>query len=418
MIQGFLEAAAGQHCMATVLGLVARWLPGAPAVPCGNTGRMWLLRVGLYALTSQKAVAEDWVYIFDHTVQLGKTKVLIIVGIRLSQWESQGRGPLRHKDIAVLDVVPMEHSSGDIVHARLNVVAQQTGTPREIVSDGGTDLAKAIAQFQKEHPGVARGYDIKHKTALLLQRQLDKDPRWANFVRNVTQARARLALTGLACFCPPSLKPKARYMNLEPLIRWGCRTLAFIDHPHDLPGQTVDVVVLREKLGWLGQYREALYHWSVLLQIAATAESYVRAEGYHAGIASQLGERLSGLAINEAAYAMGLAVIQFVTEQSAQARPGEKLIGSSEVLESLIGRYKRVQGTHSQGGVTPLILSVGAMVLDLSAETIRRALSAIRTHDVIQWCRDHLGFTLQSQRRYLHLEQKPETKPLSQPESF
>ena len=111
MIQGFLEAAAGQHCMATVLGLVARWLPGAPAVPCGNTGRMWLWRVGLYALTSQKAVAEDWVYIFDHTVQLGKTKVLIIVGIRLSQWESQGRGPLRHKDIAVLDVVPMEHSS-------------------------------------------------------------------------------------------------------------------------------------------------------------------------------------------------------------------------------------------------------------------------------------------------------------------
>ena len=52
---------------------------------------MWLLRLGLYELTRPKPKADDWVLIFDHTVQLGGMKALIIVGIRLSQWERATR---------------------------------------------------------------------------------------------------------------------------------------------------------------------------------------------------------------------------------------------------------------------------------------------------------------------------------------
>ncbi|MGA2068143.1 MAG: hypothetical protein ABSG86_24440 [Thermoguttaceae bacterium] len=170
VVQGLLVARAGQRCLAAVLGLVARLLPGMPEVPCANTGRMWLLRLGLYELRRPKPKADDWVWILDHTVQLGGMKALIIVGIRLSQWEEQ-RGPLRHEDLTVLDVMPMRHSSGRAVEARLEAVAKQAGAPRAIVGDGGTDLKCGIASFQKTHHGVARLYDIKHKMALLLQGQ-------------------------------------------------------------------------------------------------------------------------------------------------------------------------------------------------------------------------------------------------------
>jgi hypothetical protein len=411
MVQGMLVAAAGQRSIAAVVRLVARWLPGVDDVPCANTGRMWLLRLGLYELQRKKPAAEDWVYIFDHTVQMGPLKVLIIVGIRLSTWEARGRGPLEHKDLTVLDVTPMERSSGDAVEARLRAVAATTGVPRQIVSDGGTDLAKGIKQYQKEYPAVSRVYDIKHKMALLLKARLDGDPRWTKFLNAVNQARARVTLTGLAALAPPNLKVKARYMNLPPLIRWGLATLRILDdRPKQLP-LAADPETLREKLGWLSQYREALYHWSVLLEIADIADRYVRAEGYHAGAAAALEEQLSGLAINACAHTMQTEVIQFVSRQSAQARPEEHLIGSSEVLESLIGRYKRLQGTQSAGGVTPLVLAVGAMVLDLTTSILGQALSAIRVRDVLTWCREHLGLTLQAQRSHLYREQKQETNP-------
>lgn len=417
-LKGLLVARAGQRCLASVLELVSPWLPGGAGVPCANTGRMWLLRMGLFELNRPKPQADDWVWIMDHTVQLGTLKVLVVVGVRLSEWEPD-RGPLRHEDVALLDLVPMRRSDGRVVEGRLQAIAEKTRDPRAIVCDGGTDLRKGIAGFRETRPNVAAPYDVTHKMALLLQAKLERDPRWGKFISTVNQTRARVALTELACLSPPSLKAKARYMNLSPLVRWGQRTLRFLDDPHEIPGETIDPERLEEKLGWLRDCREALYQWSVLLAIAETTEQYVRQEGYHAAATEQLRQRLDGLGINAAAQAMETAAIGFVEEQSLAAWPGEHLIGSSEVIESLIGKYKQLQGTHRQAGVTPMVLAFGAMVVNHTHHAVATALHATRTSDVLQWCRKHLGFTLQAQRRYAFAkEQKPDTKSPPQPASF
>jgi hypothetical protein len=410
-IRGLLLARVGQRALAAVLGLVARWLPGAAETPCPNTGRMWLLRVGLHELTRPLVRADDWLWILDHTIQLGGMKALVIVGIRLRSWQKRPT-PLCHEDLTVLDVMPMRHSHGAAVEARLEAVVQRTGKPRAILGDGGTDLKCGIARFQETHPGVARLYDIKHKLALLLQGQLEKDPRWAKFIAGVNQTRARVLLTDLAFLLPPDLKAKARYLNLSPLVGWGQKTLHFLDGPRDLPDKTVDRKALEEKLGWLREYREALYHWAVLLAIAEGAAHYVRHAGYHAVAAEELQQRLAGLQINAATASMARAAGEFVAEQSAHAHPGERLIGSSEVLESLIGKYKHLQGTHRQGGMTPQVLAFGAIVAQKTAAAIGKALADIRTCDVLQWCRQHLGTTLQSQRHHAYQEQNRDKKLL------
>jgi hypothetical protein len=418
VLKGMLVARAGQRCLAAVLGLVAPWLPGVEETPCANSGRMWLLRVGLFELSRPKPKAGDWVWIMDHTVQLGTLKVLVVVGVRLSAWEP-ARGPLRHEDMVLLDLVPMRRSDGKVVEERLKVIEEKAGKPRAIVCDGGTDLRKGIAGFRQTRCDVAAPYDVTHKMALLLQSQLERDPRWGKFVSAVNQTRARVALTELACLSPASLKAKARYMNLSPLVRWGRNALRFLDHPREIPGETIAPPRLEAKLGWLRDYREALYQWSVLLAIAETTEHYVREEGYHAAATEELRQRLDGLGINPAAQAMETAAVEFVGEQSLAARPGEHLIGSSEVIESLIGKYKQLQGSHQRAGVTPLVLAFGAMIARHSTDAIATALEAVRTCDVLQWCREHLGLTLQAQRRYAFAEeQKPDTKLLPQPASF
>ena len=402
MMRGLLEARAGQRSLAAVLRMVSRWLPGGAATPCANTARMWLLRRGLYELVRPRRKADDWVWILDHTVQLGPHKALAIVGVRLGRWK---RRPLRHDDVTVLDITPMLHSTGEAVESRLAATAEKTGVPRAIVCDGGTDLRRGIANFQKTRPGIACLYDVKHKMALLLQRELEKDARWAKFIGQVNQTRSRLTLTNLACLIPPNLKAKARYMNLEPLTRWGRSALAFLDEARDIPGQAVDRSAVEEKLGWLRDYREALYHWSVLLAIAETVERYVRREGYHATAAESLRGRLAGLVIDASAQKMTEDALRFVAEQSSQSRRGERLIGSSEVLESLFGKYKHLQGIHRQGGMTPQLLALGAAVGRQTVGAVRRAFATIRTRDVVQWCRQHLGLSLQAQRKYAFKEQ-------------
>ena len=160
-----------------------------------------------------------------------------------------------------------------------------------------------------------------------------------------------------------------------------------------------------------------LYHWSVLLAIAETAENHVRYEGYHRAAADQLRERLDGWGDQRGRAGHGNG--DTGVRGRAVARHGRGAADcSSEVLESLIGKYKDLQGKNSRGGMTPQLLAIGAVVMEKTTETIRRGLTAIRTCDVWRWCREHLGLSLQGQRTYAYKEQKQDIKLLPAPNSF
>lgn len=124
-------------------------LPGA--APAWYTGRLWLLRVGYSKLTRPKAQATDWVWIIDHTIQLGVQKGLVILGVRLSALPAPGTC-LRHEDVEPIALYPVRTSNGEVVYQQLTAAVAHTGVAREILSDGGSDLQAGIAQFQQAHP--------------------------------------------------------------------------------------------------------------------------------------------------------------------------------------------------------------------------------------------------------------------------
>lgn len=395
-LQMVLSAATSIRSATGVLQLLSGQLPFLEQAPCPNSGRGWLLRIGLFRLTCEKEAAEDWVWMMDHTLQLGPYKCLIILGIRLSDWDSER--PLRHDDMTLLNLTPMEHSCGELVCEQLLATAGDTGLPRAVVSDEGTDLKRAMELFQQQHPQVRHQHDMKHKNALLLRKELDRDPRWAEFVKEANRTKLATTQTSLAFLNPPGLKTKARYMNLDTLVQWGRRTLAYLEADGREADLSVSRRTLREKLGWLRSYRPALGRWAELLKVARTAEKAVQG-GVHPLICKELRTQLKPLATTPAARRMSENVLAFLREQSSGMPAHDRLIGSSEVLESIIGKYKRVQSCHSKGGMTAMLLSIGAMVGPKTTSTIAHALECIRTADVDHWCKEHLGITLQSQRR-------------------
>ena len=395
-LQMVLSAATSIRGAAAVLDLLDGRLPGMEQAPCPNSGRLWLLRIGLFRLTCRKQEADDWVWMIDHTLQLRPYKCLIIIGIRLSAWDQ--KRPLEHADMTLLNLTPMEKSTGEQVQEQLEAAARQTGLPRAVVSDEGTDLKRSMELFQEAHPQVRHQHDMKHKNALLLKRELERDSRWGAFVKHANRTKLATTQTSLAFLNPPGLKTKARYMNLDTLVRWGVRALAYLEASGGALELAVDRGKLQEKLGWLRSYRSALWCWSELLSIARTAERLVQG-GIHRSIGDELRVQLQPLVTTPAGRRMSRAILAFVGEQSAGMSVDERLIGSTEVLESIIGKYKRVQSCHSKGGMTAMLLSIGAMLGNLTPRTIKQALEAVRSVDVDAWCKHHLGITLQSQRR-------------------
>ena len=92
-------------------------------------------------------------------------------------------------------------------------------------------------------------------------------------------------------------------------------------------------------------------------------------------------------------------LITFARHESASARPGERLVGSSEVEESVFGKLKTLEGDQCSSGFTRYVLSLGAVVGDWTTARIKDALDKTPVKLVKAWCKAHLPVSVPAQRR-------------------
>jgi hypothetical protein len=398
MLQMVLSGAISFRACSAIVKLLQPFLPQFDAAPAPNTVQWWLLRLGLHELQRPKEKADDWIVMVDHTLQLGARKCLLIVGIRQSAWE-QLTEPLEHEHLTMLALEPVEKSNGGQVDRQLQGVAEKVGVPLAILSDEGSDLTNGAALFKERHPQTHVLNDIAHKAAVVLKHELLADPRWDDFVKHCGQTQPKVKQTELGHLAPPTLKIKARYMNLGPLIGWGEKMLRLVDTPAVERPDELELSRLDEKFGWIRDFRTALVDWNDVHLVKETVLEYARSEGYHAQAAAELRQQIDLVPHTPAGRRVAAALVEFVKQQSQGMKSGESLPASSEVLESLIGKGKRLQGQHSRGGFTKMILGMAASVVQITQDRIRKALETVCTLDLVEWCEDNLGSSLTAQRR-------------------
>lgn len=381
-----------------VVGIMAEEWQLSLGVPQWSTIRLWLMRVGHSKLTRPKQRADDWVWLIDHSVQIGPQKCLVILAIRLSQLPPPGEC-LRHEDLEPIELLPVEHSTKQTVFEQLEGATAKTGVPRAIVDDHGADLHGGVELFRQEHPETSEIYDVKHKAACLLKRRLERDARWKEFCRQVGQTKFQAQQTELAFLVPPSQRSKARYMNLETLIRWGQGTLRLLENKPAAVLKFCTTERLEEKFGWLRVFRESLREWSEFVAVIESALDFVREEGLSPGAGRALQAMLEPLRLSASGRRLAEQLQAFVRDESSKARPGERLPGTTEVLESCFGKLKFLEKDQSKSGFTGLVLSLCALLSPTTAEVVQQSLEFSRTKDVWHWCREKLGPSVQAQRK-------------------
>jgi len=394
-----LAAAASLRGASRAMEVMAATLHLPFPCPSWFAGRLWLLRLGYYKLTRPKVHADDWVWIVDHTVQLGDDKCLVILGLRLCDLPSADRC-LSHEDVEPIELTPVKKSNGEVVYQQLEQAVAKTGVPREIISDHGTDLNAGVEKFCQQHPHTSALYDIKHKTAAVLKRELDQDADWNTFTQLANQAKPRVQQTAWAALVPPNQKTKARYLNVDVLVTWGQKMLTFLDAPQDSREPTCNRELVQEKLGWVTRFRSQLEDWGEFFEIIAATESLVRHHGLYQDVHLKLEKHLLPLqAQTERTQRVRRELVAFVAEQEAQVHPGERLLGSSEVIESVLGKMKRLEQDQSKSGFTGLLLGLSALVSTTTTAVIQKALETVPTKQVGAWCQETLGQTVQAKRR-------------------
>jgi hypothetical protein len=385
-----LQAGASMRGAAAGLSLIAARLDLDVAMPSFSAVRSWLLRLGCHALTCTLP-SGVWVWLVDHTVQIGACKLLVIVGCLLQE-APLGERPLRQSDLHLVHLSLMEHSTKEAVAVELERAAERTGVPRQIASDQGADLNGGVKLFQEQHAGIAHVHDLAHQAANVLKQRWGKDERWSALVARLAQTGAKLRQTREAHLVGPTMRPKARFMNVGPTLRFAGRVLKLLDTP--TPRARTE-----EHYGWLRDYREALTSWTSEHAVTEAALQHVRTHGVGQDTVTALETEWSQVEWTPGARDVAARLRTAVRTEGAQAQPGESLVGSTEVLESTFGTLKRLEGSYAGDGFTGLSLALGAILGNRSEEQVREALEAVPKKEAESWVKRLLGTTVQMFRR-------------------
>jgi len=399
---------------------MARFFSFSASIPSWGSHRLWLLRVGYYKLTRAKEIADDWVWIVDLTIQAGSMKCLTVLGLRFSAWDDTRKNKtLTHADVEPIMLVPVEQSNGEIVYQQLEEATRKTGVPRQIIADWGSDVKAGIRKFIQTHPQTDYIYDVKHFTACLLEREFKSDLMWVEFTKWASQIRSAWHQTPFSYLEPPNQRSKSRYMNMDILVDWGGKMLAFMDHLQERCPNESEREIIQEKMDWILQFRADLAEWKTILDLVEKTETYVRTRGFFPGCDQPLRSllRLSPPS-TERTIRMRWSLIEYVLDESLKAQPGECLLGSSEVIESVFGKFKYMQREHEKGSLTGMVLAIPAMVSQLTQEGVQCALEAVPVQKVRTWMKKTFGKSARVKRKEafsipVNTEQKPDQIRLS-----
>ena len=364
-------------------------------MPSFGAVRSWLLRLGCYALTCVLP-AGAWVLLIDHTVQIGPCKLLVIVGCPLASLPL-GERPMRHSDLHLVGMSLMEHSTDETVAAELEKARERVGVVRQIVSDSGSDVNGGVKRFQQKQQGVAdvaHTHDMAHVAANWLKQIRGRDTKWTDFVAKLAQAGAKVRQTRDAHLRPPTVRAKARFMNVAPTLRFAVRVLRLLDKGE--PSARV-----KENYAWLDDYRQEIANWQNEQAVVDMTLEHIRTHGIGQDTVAQLDAAWSPLKLVQGtgAYDLATRLRTAARNESVQAKPGEKLVASTEVLESIFGKMKRLEGDYANDGFTGLPLALGAFLGEQTEEQTQKALEAVPKKEAESWVKKVIGTTVQMYRR-------------------
>jgi hypothetical protein len=379
---------------------------GIAVGPCAETIRLWLLRVGLFLLRRPLPPCTDWVYLLDLTIQLGQHKCLVILGISLAQFRRNGCR-LKHHDVHVLSVQVLVHCNGETIYQQLTAVCKRTGTPIEIASDHGSDVLAGIRLFRADHTEVVEIYDITHGLALLLKRYLEADVHWDGFVKACQQTRQQLQQTAGSFLQPPAWRQKARYLNLEAHLAWANDMLVLLGAKADVTlaeqlGCSVkqSKMWLAEKLGWLRGYQEEVRQWSYFHKVVKCAEEEIKHEGLHQSSWRRIRQALQeDQPVTQREKRFLQETLKLVRDEGAKVPAWQRYVGSTDVLESLFGKYKELAEHGPSREITANVLMIPLFATALTAQLLCQALESVHEQDVRVWVEQHLGSSPQTKRR-------------------
>jgi hypothetical protein len=225
----FLEARISFRAVCRVLSLLACAL-GIKRAPCAQSVINWVLRLSIVRIEaarglrgvflSQAPFSNGLIWMIDISIGLGSGKIIAVLALDAHHHRLVGGAPaLDHVHCIAVSVA--DSWSGEAIADLLKRLIAQMGRPAAYLKDGGSELQKAVEVL--EPLGLASPCidDISHAAANMLKHYYQHHPAFERFLSACGRVSGQLKQTLLACLAPPTVRTKARFMNVHRLFSWA-----------------------------------------------------------------------------------------------------------------------------------------------------------------------------------------------------
>lgn len=351
-------------------------------LPCENSIQNWVSKMGLYEL--EKVVrpldGQEVSLIIDESIRLGKEKQLVILAVPI---EKQKESALCFSDIEVVHIEGSTSWTSEKISEVIEGLKKKRGfSIKTIISDEASTLKKT-SQLQN----IPHVPDICHLIGTCLKKTFEKSDEYQAFTSELNSFKSKGVNQDLSYLSPPKQRSKARFMNQASPVKWAKKVLGKLK-AKKLKGKELDFFKP------LTEHEKIIESLSKCLEIAKEISLPFKTTGLSNKTLSKARKDIEALKDTDSKVCNFLKFIgEYLDkyEEVISASIRTNLHVSSEIIESLFGKFKSKANNYALTGLTRLNLELplyGLQTVDLQSKVIT-ALQTISMSDLKGWIKRH-----------------------------
>lgn len=365
--------------------------------------RNWTLKMGYYELTHQKQKSDDWIAILDHSIQFGREKILVVLGIKESDFFKLNR-PLQYTDLTTLLIVSKSNWNGTLVSIELKKLENEIGKIKYAVADYGSDLKNGLVLSMIPHI-----HDLSHLIALLMQKLYVNDHKYNEFKSRMINMRHKFVQTDIAAIVPPKGRKKSEYQSFDKIIEWANTALNLVNNKLNDPEQitclqeyfeTKTLDRIKTELSWVSNYSELITELSIINCTVKEVEKELKHNGLSKSSFEKCVRMLGKLKSNKGKTLKEQLIIK-MNQQIQLLSNTDKILFSSDILESIFGKYKNRVSENPMASITSLMLIIAAFTCNLTEESVKKSIETVKVADIKKWSNENVVISLFKKRKIL-----------------
>ena len=367
----------------------------------------WTLRAGMTLFNEVGPADEPWIAVIDCSIDIGTRKALVVLRVPLSALH-QKQDAIGLQDCECVGLKIATCWNGPLVKDALADIFGKAGMPRAIIKDGGTDIKRGVELYQAAHDAehVQVVEDVGHLAANALKAEFAWRAAFAKFLDIARKGASRIRQTDLAWLLPPKVRTKGRFQGITEVAEWAGKLLNLMGGPGRSKNGS-EVGMLRTAFHGLSQLRGFLEQFCATCRVTELFLKLLKRKGLNQATGAQAKIILKQLPQDSQVRARLESWIDRHLKIQRQLAVGQiPLLVSSDVIESLFGKFKTIVQRNPQAELNRLVYIIPLLCGTHTCAEIDRALRGCSHGQMLDQIRKTIPLTLR-QQRYRILDAEP-----------